>query len=98
RAELRVLKELPTPTRKLVTGSISILKVLRLILVSRSLEPTVNTEEEAKLLPSTSLVAVKLRPNCSTSLRLPPEIINLLFLSTKNLADIPYLNLSSPKP
>ena len=65
---------------------------------SLSLEPAVNNALDAKLLPSTSVELVKLAPICSTSRRLPPKRVNLLFFSKSYLPDIPYLNLSSLKP
>ena len=98
RAELKVLNDPPILNRKLGSGSISTFSVERLILLKRLLAPTDTNDEEAMLRPNTSLVAVRLRPNCSISLRLPPEMIKRLFLSIKNLAEKPCLNFLSSKP
>ena len=48
-------------------------------------------EEEAKLLPNTSLEVVKLTPICSTSRRFPADKITLLFGFTIQRPEIPYL-------
>jgi hypothetical protein len=47
---------------QVLTGSISTATLLRLILVNLPLLPDENKEEEAKLLPNTSFVVVKLAP------------------------------------
>jgi hypothetical protein len=57
-----------------------------------------NNDEDAKLRPRTSLEVVKLAPICSTSLLVPPSIINRLFLFKSHLPEIPYLNLLSLNP
>ena len=97
-AELNVRNVPPSETLKFVMGSISKLRALKLIFVNRLLAPTVSKDEEATLRPNTSFVAVRLTPSCSMSLRFPPDNINLLLRSNRNLPDIPYLNLLSVNP
>ena len=71
---------------------------VRLILVNFPLLPVLNSDDEAKLLPSTSFVVVKLAPICSTSRLFPPDRIILFFLSIIHFPEIPYLNLLSLNP
>jgi hypothetical protein len=59
---------------QILTGSISTPTLVKLILVNLLLLPDENTAEEAKLLPKTSLVVVKLAPICSISLLFPPIV------------------------
>src|SRR5690606_33959826 len=72
--------------------------VVKFISVSLLFAPTVNNADEAKLLPKTSFVGVKLTPICSTSRRFPAATIILFFLFNNHLPEIPYLNLSSLNP
>jgi hypothetical protein len=51
------------------------------LIVNLPLLPDENTAEEAKLLPKTSLVVVKLAPICSISLLFPADSM-IRFLST----------------
>ena len=73
-------------------------KLEKLTLVSFPLAPKLKRLEDAKLLPKTSLVVVKLAPICSTSRLLPPERIIRFFLSIIHLPETPYLNLLSSNP
>jgi hypothetical protein len=56
--------------------------LVKLILVNLPLLPDENTAEEAKLLPKTSLVVVKLAPICSISLLFPADSMIRFSLST----------------
>ena len=72
--------------------------LVRLIELNLSLLPTVIKDDDAKLLPSTSVLLVKLAPNCSISRLLPADRISLDFLSKSTFPETPYLNWLSLKP